>query len=108
MNLPVYHHDRVIEALEAHYVWRTRNRSLDEAERWINEFADAIEALRENARTHGKAAESSLFPFEVRELLFGLSAEPTHRALYTIRPEMVFVFMIRHVSQRPISVDDLD
>lgn len=108
MKLPVYHHDRVIDALEDHYLWWAKNRSLDEAVRWINGFAEAIEALGDNPRQHGKAAESSLFPFEVRELLFGLGPKPSHRALYTIRPEMVFVFLIRHASQRPVSPDDLD
>lgn len=108
MTLPVYHHDCVIDELEAHFLWWASQRSLDEANRWIDGFEDAIESLGQNPRIHGIAPENSEFPFEVRQLLFGLGSKPTHRALYTIRPDMIYVLLIRHVSQRPVTIDDLD
>jgi plasmid stabilization system protein ParE len=106
--LPVYHHERVIRALEEGYVWWAKNRSLDQAVRWLNGFDAALRELGSNPRQHAKAVESHLFPYEVRELLFGLGSKPTHRALFVVRPDMVYVIAIRHVAQRAIGPDDLD
>ena len=105
--LPVYHHERVIRALEEGYDWWAKHRSAEQAVRWINGFAAEIDALGANPRQHPKAAESHLFPYEVRELNFGLGPKPTHRALFVIRPEMVYVIAIRHMSQQPFHPDDL-
>lgn len=108
MKLPVHQHSRVEHALESGYAWWAKHRSEQQAVRWYNGFMDALKSLGETHQQFPLAAESDLFPFEVREFHFGVGAKPTHRALYTIRPDMVFVFLIRHVSQRPVSVDDLD
>jgi plasmid stabilization system protein ParE len=108
MMLPVYHHQRVIRALEEGYAWWSKHRSPEQAIRWLNGFAAAIDAIAVNPRQHAKAAESHLFPYEVRELNFGLGPKPSHRALFVIRPEMVYVIAIRHLAQQPVSPDDLD
>lgn len=108
MTLPVFHHERVIRALEADYRWWAQFRSPEQAARWLDGFAAAIEALGTNPKQHGKAAESGLFPYEVRELIYGLGSHPTHRALFVIRPEMVFVISIRHLARKPVTPDDLD
>ena len=49
-----------------------------------------------------------MFPFEVRQMTYGLGSRPTHRALFVIRPDMVYVIAIRHLAQRAVSPDDLD
>lgn len=99
--------DRAVEQLEKNYRWWAKHRSQPQAARWYNGFLDAILALEENPQQHPLAAESADFPYEVRELHFGLGSRPTHRALFTIRPDCVAVFSIRHAAQGPASPDNL-
>lgn len=96
-------HDQLRQACR----WRAENRSPDQAERWYDGFAGAIQTLAVDPQRHGLAPEDEAFPFEVRHLRYGLSRTPTHRAIFTIRPEMVYVFSIRHVAQLPVTPDDL-
>jgi hypothetical protein len=64
-------------------------------------------SLEENPQSRHLAAENKVFPFEVRELHYGLGSRPTHRALFTIRPDKVYIFLVRRVAQAPASLDDL-
>jgi plasmid stabilization system protein ParE len=89
-------------------VWWAENRNADQAARWLAGFQRSIESLSENPEFHGFARESDQFPFEVHELHFGLCRKPTHRALFEIRGSEVIVFAVRHVSQRDVTLDDLD
>lgn len=54
------------------------------------------------------AWENQFSPEDVRELLFGLGRRPTHRALFVVRSELVYVFAIRHVAQEPLDPESLD
>jgi plasmid stabilization system protein ParE len=94
------------EIQEAHDWWAERRSAL-QAARWYDGLLDAIEGLRESSGQHSVVANAADFPFEVRELLFGLGRRPTHRALYTIRPDSIYVLTLRHVSQGPVGLDDL-
>jgi len=108
MTLPVYLHDRAERALDANYLWWAEHRSQEQAAQWFNSFIDALESLGENPERYSLASESPLFPHEVRQLNFGTGATPTHRALFTIRPDKIYVLSIRPLSQRPVTPDDLD
>ena len=108
MTLPVYHHQRVERLLEESYQWWATNHSPEQAARWFNGFIEALQSLEVNPERFALAPENDAFPCEVRQLNYGLGSTPTHRALYTIRPDMVFVFLIRHLAQGEIDVDDLD
>jgi plasmid stabilization system protein ParE len=107
MSLPVVVRDQAADQLEAASAWWAENRSIEQAENWHRGFVDAISSLRDNAQRCPLAAENREFPFEVRELRYGIGKRPTHRALFTIRPDMVYVLLIRHLAQRPVTMDDL-
>ena len=98
--------DRAFEQLEAACRWYEQNAP-HVAARWFNGFVDSLDALRNNPERYGLARESAEFPFELRELLYGVGRRRTHRALFAIRPQSVVVFAIRHVSQQDITPDDL-
>jgi hypothetical protein len=51
------------------------------------------------------ARENDQFPYEVRVMNYGVGSRPTHRALYTIRPNAVVVLSIRSVAQQDVSPD---
>ena len=71
-------------------------------------FPDRIIALADDPERFPLAAENDAFPYDIREVHYGLGAKPTHRRLlFTIRPDMVYVFCIRHVAQEPVTPDNL-
>jgi len=53
------------------------------------------------------ALENREFPFEVRELHYGLGSKPSHRALFTVSSDRVYVFLIRHLAQQNITPGDV-
>lgn len=98
---------RADKEIEAAGQWWAQHRSAEQATRWVRGILKAIEGLANNAERHALALESNRFPFEVRQLLFGLGRQPTHRVLFTIRPECVYVLTVLHVAQDAVGLDDL-
>ncbi len=87
--------------------WWARHRSVDQARRWLAEFSVAIDTLSTNPEQHALAQEDELFTFPLRQLLFGVSGKPTHRAIFSIEGEKVLVYTVRHLAQDVISSDDI-
>lgn len=87
--------------------WWAKHRSRDWAARWYAGFSDAIASLAENPERFPLAPENGRLPYEIRELHYGLGSRPTHRAVFSIRPDMVLVLTIRHVAQADLSATDL-
>ena len=107
MKLPVVLSFKAEQQLEAMTRWWAENRSLEQAERWYNGMIDTLFGLEDSAERCPSAPENGEFPFHVREVYFGLGRQPTHRALFTIRPDMVYVLLIRHLAQRDVDLDDV-
>lgn len=89
------------------FAWWASQRSLEQADRWFRGILAAIDEIPENPLRYAKHSESDRFPFEVRETLFGVGRRPTHRVLFTIRPDCVYVLSILHVAQDAIGLEDL-
>lgn len=94
--------ERAMNEMAAAARWWSENRSAEEALRWYEGFLDRIDALDENPERFPLSRDDEKFPYEIRELHYGLGTHPTHRAVFTVRPEMVLVLTIRHVSQQDI------
>lgn len=107
MTYRVLLNDRAEQQLESAYRWWLDNRSPEQAARWYNGFLDSLQSLRENPERCGEAHESVKFLLAVRELLYRHGNSVTHRALFTVREDVVFVFSVRHVAQHDVSPDDL-
>jgi plasmid stabilization system protein ParE len=99
--------DRAEYQLESAYEWWATHRSLEQAINWYNGFLDSLKSLRDNPQRCSLALENSLVAYELRQIVFGSGRHPTHRAIFTIRPDMVFVLAIRHFAQGTMEVDDL-
>jgi plasmid stabilization system protein ParE len=99
--------DRAHAEMEAAYLWWAEHRSRSQADRWYNAFADAIESLASNPDRCRLARENDCFPCEIRDLNFGIGRRRTHRAVFTIRRDMVLVLAVRHLAQRELSPDDV-
>ena len=95
------------EQLETAHAWWAQHRSANQAARWYNEFANALVILSENPERWPLSAERGAFPFEIRDLHFGVGSRPTHLAVFTIRDGLILVLAIRHLAQRALETDDV-
>jgi plasmid stabilization system protein ParE len=107
MTLRVVVTEQAEREMQSAFDWWAEHRSKQQAHRWYVGMAAAIAELSENPERHGQSRECDQFPFEIRDLLFGIGRRPTHRAVFTIRDDMVVVLTIRHVAQRDITPDDI-
>ena len=87
--------------------WWATHRSVNQATRWYAGFSEALASLAVNPERCPLAPESSRFPYEIRELHYGLGSRPTHRALFTIRRDLILVVTIRHAAQAELTEGDL-
>ena len=99
--------DRAHAEMEAAYLWWAEHRSQTQAARWYNTFADAIESLATHPDRYPLSRENDRFPDEIRDLSFGIGRRRTHRAVFTIRQDMVLVLAVRHLAQQDLSPDDI-
>ena len=87
-------------------LWWAANRSTEQAIRWLEGFEAAIQNLAQDAERQPLASEASTLPRELRQLKYGLGRRKTHRAVFEIRDDKVFVHTIRHLAQDAITEDD--
>jgi plasmid stabilization system protein ParE len=94
--------------LQAAAEWWAENREPDQAARWFVGFDAKIRGLANAPHSWAVADENDEFPYEIRQLNFGLSSRPTHRAVFTIvEPDVVLVLTIRHTAQDRIAPGDI-
>jgi plasmid stabilization system protein ParE len=84
--------------IQAAHDWWTENRSAEQADRWYVGIHASIQTLRNTPERCSMAAESDLLTPGVRQLLFGLGRQATHRILFTIDGSTVVVLRVRHAS----------
>ncbi len=107
MTYPIVYTLRASAEVVAAAEWWATYRSTRQATRWYDGFSAAIDSLAENPERCPLARENGLFPYEIRELHYGLGPRPTHRAVFTIRPDAVVILTIRHAAQRDLTADGL-
>jgi plasmid stabilization system protein ParE len=69
---------------------------------WFLALDEAFASLSEFPERCSIAPESSYFPFEVRQLVYGRKPN-IYRILFTITGERVVVLHIRHGKRRPVA-----
>ena len=94
---------RAEQEAQANHDWWAENRSSEQAARWYDEFLKAAFSLEENPERFPLAAENDRFPYEVRQLTFGIGRKATHRLVYVIRPIEVMILRVRHLAQQEIT-----
>ena len=107
MSLNVILEPRAENDLHDAAAWWAEHRSAEQAQRWYEGFVQALDSLGENPGRWPLARENAKFPYELRELHYGLGSRPTHRAVFTIRADAVVVLTIRHAAQQEIVPEDL-
>lgn len=93
--------------LDAVAEWWAEHRNRDQAGRWYAGFSDKIWTLSQHPDRLPLADENDDFPYTIRELHYGLSSRPTHRAVFTVIGDSVLVLTIRHAAQDRIAPDNI-
>jgi hypothetical protein len=78
--------ERAQQEAQAAHDWWAQHRSAQQAARWYDEFIKVAFSLDRNLERYTFAPENDRFPYEVRQLNFGIGRKPTHRLVYTIAP----------------------
>lgn len=84
--------------------WLFSQHAGETAIRWFFRLEEAIASLANSPQRCALAPENTVFPFEVRQLLFGHRPH-VYRVLFTIEHETVYILHIRHGRRRPVSDD---
>lgn len=107
MSYSVVTTERAAREIEDAAAWWAREHSVEQAERWYQGIRAAIAGLAKSPERCPAAAERQAFPYDIRELHFGLSAKPTHRVVFTTICETVLVLTVRHTARRPLQPDNV-
>lgn len=85
--------------LETILQWLQEQRAGETGWRWFLALEEAFHSLSEQAKRCGIAPETVLFPFEVRQLLYGKRPH-VYRILFAIEGDVVNVLHVRHSRRR--------
>ena len=92
--------------LDKAYFWWAKNRSAEQAGRWYREALAVIETLKKMPERCPLCEEADLQSGELRQLLFGLGKQATHRVVFFVSDDIVNIVRVRHVAQQRL--DELD
>ena len=107
MSLPVILQREAEEQIVTSARWWAKHRSVEQAERWYAGILAAIDSLDTKAARYPLARENESFPYDLRTMNFGIGNRPTHRVLFTIRPDAVVVLSVRHAAQDDVTPEDM-
>src|SRR6185295_6375356 len=81
--------------------WLLQQHAGEDGIQWFLGLEAAVASLDEFPQRCSLAPENQVFPFEVRQLLYGRKPH-LYRILFTIENNIVHVLHIRHGRQKPI------
>lgn len=93
--------------IRAVYEWWKEHRSAEQADRWYRGILDAARSLRTDSGICTAAPEADLLPQGVKQSLYGLGRQPTHRLVFTIDEGTIVILRVRHTSQDILKSDEL-
>lgn len=85
--------------------WWKEHRSAAESEVWYMGLLAEIQTLTE-IPTRCRPVQSEAFAVPIRQLLYGVSAKPTHRILFGLNETTVTIYRILHTSQKALGGDE--
>ena len=88
--------------IRANARWWSENRSLKQAGEWVTRLEDAIESLHHMPRRCARAAEASKLDLPLHNLFFGVSSSASHRVLFIIDDNIVYVLRVLSTRQAPL------
>jgi plasmid stabilization system protein ParE len=104
MKYQVYITDGANEEISSTYHYIAQRAPLA-AKRWKKGVRAAIRSLARQPERFGLAHESSNFPYQVRQMLYG--RRKNHRVHYTLRDDLVVILAVRHAARDDANPNDL-
>ena len=98
---------RAIAELRSIVLWWAEHHSSEQAGLWLIGIEAAIAGLANQPEQHSSAIEAESFPFEVKELHYGVKRRKTHRILFAVRGDVVRVYSVRHLAQDVLTAEDI-
>ena len=88
-------------------LWWAENRDLNQAADWLEAFDVATAEIARQPERYPTAREDDLFDYTLRRHTFGIGKKHTHRILFEVRYETIYVRAIRHLHQDDVTPADL-
>ena len=85
--------------IQLNFEWWRDNRDPEQAAEWYESIFPAIQSLAKMPRRCAFAREQDLYSGELRQLQFGIGRKATHRIIFTIEDETVFILAVLHHRQ---------
>lgn len=85
--------------IQRNFEWWRDNRDPEQATEWYESIFPAIQSLAQMPRRCAFAREQDPYPGELRQLQFGIGRKATHRIIFTIEDETVFILAVLHHRQ---------
>ncbi len=102
---------QALDDIDSNFIWWQENRSPDQAARWQETVLEQIDGLTEvltaqscpHSREHGRKG----FNYPLSDRRLGIGSSYTHRAVFTIKDDTVFVLTVRSTRQRDLEPADV-
>lgn len=107
MNRQVFVSESAEQDVESAADWWAENRSGEQAARWYLGVRRAIRSLASDADQGSDATEAARLKLPLKQRLFGLGRQPSHRIVFVVEDGVVTVLRVRHVAQRALTVTEL-
>lgn len=88
--------------LDSILAWLSSQEAGEAGLRWFQGLREAVASLAHSPQRCPLAPEDAVFPFEVRQLLYGRKPH-VYRVLYAIEGNTISVLHVRHGRRRPIT-----
>lgn len=88
-------------------IWWARQHSSEQAWRWMVTVEAQVLAIGDQPESHALADEDPKYPFTLRNALLGTDTPGSHRALFTIVNDIVYVLTVVRSSQGRVDVSRL-
>ncbi len=88
--------------------WWHDHRSPEQADKWFDEILVAFQSLQQMPERCPQAPEAQKAGRNVRQLLFTIGQRKTHRIVFLVESQTVWILRVRHVAQESLPADFLD
>jgi len=107
MTYRVTIHPDALEDIRRNAQWWADHHSTEQALRWYENALTSLYGLKHLPESNGFSRENDDFPYEIRDLLFGLGSRPSYRAIFTMQGDVVHVLTVQRGAQDSVRSEDI-
>lgn len=109
MSLRIRITRQAINNIDSNKVWWEQTQSADQANEWEAMVSEQIETLADQASICPSSRENhrNVIVYPLQDKRLGVGNRYTHRAVFTIQDETVFVLAVRSTRQQDLNANDM-